>query len=97
MKNVRRFFFFGRVGGLLRFFGYSDVEAELDEWGRHFGNESTPRWRVHGIANIFYINADFLIFPKSRVENPNILGSTAHNQVFPRMGNLCFERLIPKS
>ena len=89
-------FFFGMVDGLLRVFGYSEVEAELDEWGRHFGNESTPRCRVHGIANIFYINADILIFPKSRVENPNIFGSTAHSQVFPRMGNLCFERLIPK-
>ena len=73
------------MGGFLRFFGYSDVEAELDEWGGHFGNESTPQCRVHVISNIFDINVDFLIFLKSWVENPNILGSTAHNEVFPRI------------
>ena len=52
------------MGGLLRFFGYSDVEAELDEWGGHFGNESTPQCRVHVISNIFDINVDHTIFSK---------------------------------
>ena len=61
------------------------MEAELDEWRGHFGNESTPLCGVHGIANIFGISTDFLIFPELGVENPNILGSTAHNQVFPKI------------
>ena len=56
-------FFFGMVDGLLRFFGYSEVEAELDEWGRHFGNESTPRCRVHGIVNFLH-QRRYLDFPK---------------------------------
>ena len=58
------------------------ILAELDEWQWHFGNESTSQWKVHGIAHIFGISTDFLIFSKLEPENPNILGSTARNQVF---------------